>query len=108
MTFDEYQKKARETAFYPQHLKVIYPVIGLAGETGEVCEKVKKVLRDKQGHFDAEAKDAIIKELGDTIWYLANICHDLEITLEEVASKNIEKLQARKDRNKLAGSGDDR
>ncbi len=108
MTFDEYQKKVRETAFYPHHMKVSYPVIGLAGEVGEVAEKVKKVFRDKGGKFTDEDKLAITKEIGDVLWYLANICYDLNVELGDAALMNIKKLESRKDRNKLAGSGDDR
>jgi len=108
ITFQKYQKEAIKTAIYPEHLKVLYPVIGLSGEVGEVSEKIKKVYRDLRGHFSTDQKKDIIKEIGDVLWYLALICHDLNITLEEAANMNIEKLQSRQERNVLQGSGDDR
>lgn len=108
MHFQEYQKKASSTAIYPEHLKVLYPVIGLAGEVGEVSEKIKKVFRDKNGEFSEEAKEEIQKELGDVLWYLAAISSDLEISLGEAATQNIEKLFSRKERGVLQGSGDNR
>lgn len=106
MTLNEYQKKARVTAIYSD--PVIYPTLGLAGETGEVAEKVKKVLRDSSGYFSAVKKEEIKKELGDVLWYLANLAEDLGITLDDVAQLNIDKLYDRKDRGVLGGSGDNR
>jgi len=109
MNFADYQKKSRETAFYPNvNRNFIYPVLGLAGESGEVVEKIKKVLRDKEGRVDEETKQEIVKEMGDVLWYLANLAAELGVSLEEVAQKNLEKLQSRKERNKLHGSGDNR
>ena len=89
-------------------MKVVYPVIGLAGETGEVAEKVKKTIRDNGADFDQERTAEIVKELGDVLWYVANIAADLGTTLEEVAARNIEKLRSRADRDRLHGSGDNR
>lgn len=109
MNFADYQKKSRETAFYPNvNRNFIYPVLGLAGESGEVVEKIKKVLRDKEGRVDEETKQEIVKEMGDVLWYLANLAAELGVSLEEVAQKNLEKLQSRRERNKLHGSGDNR
>lgn len=108
MNFDEYQQAARATAIYPQEMKVVYPVIGLAGETGEVAEKVKKTIRDNGGQFDDERRDAIVKELGDVLWYIANIAADLGVNLDDVAQCNLDKLRSRVDRNRLHGSGDNR
>lgn len=103
----EYQAKALETAIYPQ--RIIYPTIGLAGEAGEVSDKVKKVLRDKGGDFsDADTCREIAKEIGDVLWYCAALSHDIGYTLEEVAQMNIEKLHSRKVRGKLHGNGDNR
>ena len=104
--FDEYQRMARETAIYPG--KVTYPALGLNGEAGEVAEKVKKVLRDQDGHFNDESKKAIKKEIGDCLWYLANLAEDLEISLESAARDNYEKLKSRQARGKIQGSGDNR
>ena len=109
MDFDNYQKEARKTAIYPNKDKnFIYPTLGLVGESGEVAEKIKKILRDKNGNFDYESKTAIKKELGDVLWYLANLCNELDFTLNEVAEENLEKLNNRLFRGKISGSGDDR
>ncbi len=109
MDFNEYQKIARETAIYPNAGKnFIYPTLGLAGEAGEVAEKIKKVLRDKNGVIDEETKKELSKELGDVLWYIANLAEELKIPMEEVAKMNIEKLFSRKDRNHIHGDGDNR
>jgi len=109
MTFEEYQKKSRKTAIYPNKDKnFIYPTLGLAGEAGEVSEKIKKVLRDNNGVITNEKKEEIKKELGDVLWYVSQIATELGLSLEEIASFNIEKLKLRKERGKLQGSGDDR
>lgn len=108
MKLNDYQKRAEETAIYPNHLNVIYPTIGLAGETGEVSEKVKKVLRDNEGRFTDEQRQELAKELGDVLWYVAVLARDLGYSLETVAKMNIDKLQSRKDRGCLGGNGDNR
>jgi NTP pyrophosphatase (non-canonical NTP hydrolase) len=82
--------------------------LGVAGEAGEVCEKVKKVLRDKNGAFDNEAIEAIMLELGDLLWYVAALASELGSNLEMVAVLNLLKLEDRKERGKLHGSGDSR
>lgn len=98
---NEYQQEARKTAFYKD--KIIYPALGLCGEAGEVAEKIKKWMRD--GTIDDQA---VAKELGDVLWYVANLAEDLGYDLEEIARMNIEKLQSRQKRGKLHGSGDNR
>ena len=108
MTLNEYQQKALETAIYPQEYKVIYPSLGLAGESGEVADKVKKVLRDNQCVFTEEKKKDIAKELGDVLWYIANLSNDIGYTLEEIAQMNYDKLSSRKERGMLHGNGDNR
>ncbi|MCX6761189.1 MAG: nucleoside triphosphate pyrophosphohydrolase family protein [Candidatus Nealsonbacteria bacterium] len=109
MTFEEYQKLSRETAIYPNIGKnFVYPTLGLAGESGEVAEKVKKILRDNNGVLDEEKKKELTKELGDVLWYLAQIASEIGVPLEEVVFSNIEKLRSRFDRNKIQGSGDNR
>jgi len=109
MTFNEYQKESRKTAFYPNaDNNMIYPVLGLAGEAGEVAEKMKKVIRDDGGKISEEKKIEIAKELGDVLWYVSQIATELKVSLEEVAEKNLEKLFSRLDRGKLGGSGDNR
>ena len=101
--FRDYQKKAVSFAIYPATHKVLYPTLGLCGETGEVAEKVKKQVRD--GVFN---RHEVAKELGDVLWYLANLSNDIGYNLDEVADINIEKLTSRKDRDKIKGSGDNR
>jgi len=109
MDFKEYQEKSKETAIYPNRgHNFIYPTLGLTGESGEVAEKIKKVLRDKNGVIDEETREEIKKELGDVLWYLAQIASELNLSLDEVAKFNLKKLASRKARNKLHGSGDNR
>lgn len=108
MTINEYQEGALETAIYPN--SIIYPTIGLTGEAGEVADKVKKVLRDKNGEFfkDPSTREEIMKEIGDVLWYCATLANDLGYSLEEVAEANIKKLSSRKERGMLGGNGDNR
>ena len=101
--FRDYQKKAVSFAIYPATHKVLYPTLGLCGETGEVAEKVKKQVRD--GVFN---RHEVAKELGDVLWYLANLANDIGYNLDEIADINIEKLTSRKNRDKIKGSGDNR
>jgi len=108
MELNLYQKKALETAVYPQQYKIIYPALGLTGEAGEVSDKVKKVLRDNSCLFTEDKKKEIAKELGDVLWYVAVMAHDLGISLEEIAQMNYQKLQSRKERGVLGGNGDNR
>ena len=110
LTFSEYQKAADRTAIYPyRHAKksAPYPFLGLPGEAGEVCEHAKKMIRD-DGRMTGERRDAIIKELGDVLWYVAAIAHEVDADLEEVARRNIDKLADRDDRGVIHGDGDDR
>lgn len=109
MEFSEYQKQSRKTAIYPSiGFSFVYPAFGLAGESGEVLEKLKKVLRDKNGIIDQETKEQLEKEIGDVLWYISNLSTELKIDLNEVAEKNLKKLFDRQNRNKLHGSGDNR
>lgn len=103
MDFKEYQRKAVGFAIYPATHKVLYPTLGLCGEAGEVAEKVKKQVRD--GVFN---RHEVAKELGDVLWYLANICNDIGYNLDEIADLNISKLSSRKGRHVIQGSGDNR
>ena len=108
MTLDEYQKGARTTAIYPKESRIVYPTLGLTGEAGEVADKVKKVIRDNGGQFSDERKREIALELGDVMWYVASLAHDLGYSLEEVAQMNLDKLASRMQRDKIHGSGDER
>lgn len=109
MNFQEYQNKSRKTAQYPDAGKnFVYPTLGLSGEAGEVAEKVKKIIRDKGGVVDDETRDAIKKELGDVLWYVAQLSTEFGLSLDEVAEGNIVKLYSRLERGTIQGSGDNR
>lgn len=107
MEFIDYQFKTRETVSYPKEFGVWYCALGL-GEAGEVQGKVKKAIRDNDGEITNERKQAISKELGDVLWYVARLADELNISLDSIARDNLEKLQDRKARNVIKGDGDDR
>ena len=108
MDLNEYQYRARQTAIYPEDKKVFYPAMGLAGEAGEILNKLKKVWRDNLDLDDPEVIATVLKEAGDCLWYVANLIDDLGYTLGEVALANIHKLEDRQNRGVLGGSGDNR
>ena len=109
MNFEEYQKLSRKTALYPnKDDNFIYPTLGLMGESGEIAEKIKKVIRDEGGIISEEKRLELSKELGDVLWYLSQIATELKLPLDEIAKLNIEKLNSRKERGKISGSGDNR
>ena len=85
-----------------------YALLGLAGETGEVTEKVKKIIRNKNGSFSDSDIFELKKELGDVLWYIAEVCTSLNISLDHVAEMNIEKLKDRQRRGVIKSSGDNR
>lgn len=103
MNFNEYQKESRRFAVYPSHHGLVYPALGLVNEAGEVAGKIKKVLRGDKEYLDT---DAIAAELGDVLWYLSQIATYCTLNLEDVAIKNIEKLEGRAQRGTIKGSGD--
>lgn len=107
MNFDEYQRKAGGTAVYPRlNPHWIYPALGLSGESGEVMEKLKKILRDDDGRISNEKLDSIKKELGDVLWYISALASELGLSLQNIAEDNIKKLQSRKERGVLHREGD--
>lgn len=109
MDFKEYQELAKKTAMYPKITEgVVYPMLGLAGEAGEVANKVKKIFRDDKGVITDSRKEEIKKELGDLLWYVAQVGTELDISLEDIASENIEKLKSRFGRGTVTGDGDNR
>ena len=109
MDLNAYQQGARATARYPDvGANPIYPTLGLCGEAGEVADKVKKVLRDQGGEFSSDVRQALKLELGDVLWYVAQLASELGFELEEIAAANLSKLASRAARNVIAGSGDDR
>ncbi len=110
MTLDEYQKHALSTALKSgdDFKDMTHWVLGIVGESGEVAEKFKKIIRDKQGQMSKDDEQEFIKEIGDVLWHVAVIADQLGVPLEEVARVNVEKLKSRKARNVLSGSGDNR
>lgn len=110
MNFNEYQEAASETAIYPGKGTIIglaYCALGL-GESGEVQGKVKKVLRDTAGIITEETIQAIGKELGDQLWYIAQTAKELGLSMQDIAEQNIAKLKSRQERGVLTGNGDNR
>jgi NTP pyrophosphatase (non-canonical NTP hydrolase) len=105
-TLNNYQMQAKKFAIYPERMKVVYPALGLAGEAGEVADKVKKIYRDDR--TDARFLAEIAKEIGDVMWYCAALANDLGFDLQQIAEMNMYKLKSRKAAGKISGSGDDR
>ncbi len=113
MQLSEYQKAAHLTSLNTTYgdadvARLIYPTLKLAGEAGEFAEKVGKLLRDKQGVISQEDRAALSGELGDVLWYVAEVATVLDLDLGEVGERNIEKLASRAERGVIQGSGDNR
>jgi len=111
MNLNEYQTLAVRSAFYPGMCTmkgVTYLALKLNGEAGEVAEKIGKCLRDDNGILTPERRSALILELGDVLWYLANLSEELQTSLTDVAEANLKKLASRKERGTQSGSGDNR
>ena len=108
MTFDEYEQKAMETALDYGQQAFNYGGLGLASEAGEVAGKLKRVIREHDNTVTPEMRDALKKELGDVLWYINFLAVQLNVPLKDVAATNIEKLNSRKSRETLKGSGDER
>lgn len=109
MTLNEYQALALRSASYPNiGNNVVYPTLGLVGESGEFAEQIKKMLRDDNGVMTPERKAKAIRELGDAQWYIGAIARELGVTLEEVAQANLDKLSERLAAGTIKGEGSDR
>ncbi len=110
MDFNTYQKRALTTVISSDDYfkDTLHWVLGINGEAGEVAEKVKKIIRDKNGEISEEDKVELGKELGDVLWYLAVFSHHLGLDFDKVATDNLAKLADRKARDVLKGSGDNR
>lgn len=107
--FEDYDAAAETTAVYPDKGdNLIYPALGLVGEAGEIAEKVKKMIRDDASKLTEERRQALIKELGDVLWYVSALAREIGSSLNEVATQNIRKLYSRMNRDKLHGEGDNR
>ena len=109
MQLNDYQQRSRRTALYPSigH-PVVYPTLGLVNEAGEVAGKIKKVFRDKEGQISSETLHKLESELGDVLWYLAQVATELGLELDDIAESNLAKLSDRLDRGKIHGDGDSR
>ena len=108
MELADYQRLSRRTAQYPRSDWLAYPALGLAGEAGEVAEHVKKAIRDDAGTVTEQRRAALAAELGDVLWYAAQLASELGLGLEEIAQANLDKLASRQRRDVLSGSGDER
>lgn len=113
MNLDKYQEQAAEFDLFETTQDLNSPgflekILGLVGEAGETADKIKKIVRDKEGRLCSEDTMAIAKELGDVLWYVANVARYLGVSLDEVAKMNLKKLSSRKKRGKLHGTGDER
>ncbi|MFH1752510.1 MAG: nucleoside triphosphate pyrophosphohydrolase family protein [archaeon] len=110
MNFNEYQEKSKKTDLgtVVKDSNLVYYVLGLCSEAGEVAGKIKKVYRDFDGDLNEENRKEIEKELGDVIWYLSQLCSKLGLDFNSVAEKNISKLYSRHERKSLQGNGDNR
>jgi len=108
MELSEYQTLSRRTAEYPREAWLAYPALGLSGEAGEVAEHAKKAIRDDGGEITDERRAAMSKELGDVLWYVAQLASELGLELDDIAQANVDKLLSRQRRGVLAGSGDER
>lgn len=110
MNFNEYQEKALTTASTTndEFKDIMHWVLGVNGEAGEIAEKLKKIIRDKKGVISKADKTELGGEIGDVLWYLATLAHHLGLSFEYIAKTNLDKLQSRKKRGVIAGSGDNR
>lgn len=108
MEVSTYQSIAVSTAIYPKEYSIMYLALGMCGEAGEAAEKIKKIYRDKGGNVNDEDRAAIVKELGDVCWYIANIANELNASFDDVLNTNADKILARKANDTLHGTGDNR
>lgn len=105
---EDYDDLVRVSKIYPKNRVIEYPVLGMCGETGEVAEKVKKVIRDNHNKYDASTKASILKELGDVLWYLVAAAQDLGYSFDDVIANNMAKVTNRIETKTQHGEGDDR
>ena len=109
ITATEYQNKAAETAIFPKAKALEYLTLGLVGESGEIANKAKKLLRDGADREEFHAKlNAIGHEIGDVMWYCAMLAKEVDMNLGRIMEDNLDKLADRKARNRLQGDGDNR
>lgn len=110
MNFNDYQKRALTTVISEgnEFNDLLHWVLGINGESGEIAEKVKKIIRDKSGQVSNEDKHELGREIGDVLWYLAVFAHHLGFEFDDIADANLKKLADRQKRGRLQGSGDHR
>ena len=110
MTFNEYQKRAKETAMYKKNTfeGLNYVIHGLNGESGEISNKFKKIIRDNNSELTSDIVTDLAKEVGDCLWYIAMISSELGFDLDDIAEENVIKLSSRFERGVIQGSGDNR
>ncbi len=111
MDFNEYEEKASETAVFNDRTteyKLMYLALGVAGEAGEVAEKIKKVMRNDNGIVSDEKRESIKSEVGDVLWYLSQLSRELGFTIEDAAQANMRKITDRKSRDVIRSEGDNR
>ncbi len=109
MDCDDYQRAALRTARDKDAPdEFMHLVLGLVGETGEIAEKVKKLVRDQHSDLDRLDRDDMAAELGDVLWYAAVLADFLGLSLGDIAQRNIDKLADRQRRAVLGGAGDNR
>jgi NTP pyrophosphatase (non-canonical NTP hydrolase) len=108
MDVNVYQDRAVATAIYPETHKITYPALGMAGEAGEVANKVKKIIRDGKKSLPDDWQEQLASEIGDVMWYCAALARDLDMSLATIMAANLDKLKARQEQGTLGGSGDKR
>ncbi len=109
MDCDDYQRAALRTARETDARdEFMHLVLGLVGEAGEIAEKVKKLVRDKNSDLAQLDRDDMAAELGDVLWYTAVLANFLGLSLDDVAQRNVDKLADRQRRAVLGGTGDSR
>lgn len=108
MDFNNYQFRAKQTAIYPKDKALEYLGLGLVSEAGEVAGKIKKLIRDHDSKLTPELAHQISLEVGDVLWYIAQLCTELNTNMGKVAVDNIDKLSKRLSENKIKGDGDNR
>ncbi len=111
MDFNEYQKQASQTATFEgkqEEFKLMYLALGIAGEAGEIAEKIKKIIRNDNGVVSDEKRDSLKQEIGDVLWYLSQLARVLDIPFADAAQANIKKILDRQARGVLKSTGDTR
>lgn len=108
MTLGAYQRGALSTAISPKDSEVAYLALAMCGEAGELADKVKKVIRDHNNEYTADLRKAMAEELGDVLWYAANLANAIGYSLEDVCRMNLRKIESRRQRGKIHGEGDNR